>query len=379
MALLTGWTAREVQALVEAGAVLVDGERGRQEPAARGGERDRGARRARWRRAARSPTRRSPVVVRYEDDDVVVVAKPAGLVVHPAPGTPTARWCNGLLARYPEIADVGDPARPGHRAPARPRHQRPAGGRALGAAPTTRSCAMLAAHDVERRYDALVWGTPESARGVIDAPIGRSVAPPDAHGGARGRRTAAHRATRSSPRTATRRCALLECRLETGRTHQIRVHLRRSAIPSWATPPTAGSAAAMLALDRPFLHAGGLAFAHPVTGERGAVEEPLPGRRPAQTVLSRLAGALERQSSASASAPGAGRGARRRGPGCAAPDRAPVACRATDGGVGLGHAEQAEVGAQAPPGGANAVTLTAPARRQQLASQRSSWYLGRSS
>src|SRR4029077_10031959 len=115
--------------------------------------------------------------VRYEDDDLIVVAKPAGLVVHPGAGHPEGTLVNGLLARYPEIADVGDPARPGivHRL------DRDTSGLLVVArsqAAYDGLVEMLAAHDVERRYVALVWGTPDAARGVIDAPIGRSVRRP---------------------------------------------------------------------------------------------------------------------------------------------------------------------------------------------------------
>ena len=133
VALLTGWTRREVQDLVEAGAVLVDGARVAKSRKLEAGERDRGARRRPRRAGLPEPDPTIEVVVRYEDADVIVVAKPAGLVVHPGAGHPDGTLVNGLLARYPEIAAVGDPARPGHRAPARPRHQRAARGGALDA------------------------------------------------------------------------------------------------------------------------------------------------------------------------------------------------------------------------------------------------------
>jgi 23S rRNA pseudouridine1911/1915/1917 synthase len=132
---------------------------------------------------------------------------------------------------------------------------------------------MLAAHEVERRYDALVWGVPDSPRGVIDAPIGRSVRRPtrmSVREGGREARTAYEVvATYREPDVAR-----LVCRLETGRTHQIRVHLLAIAHPVVGDAAYGGKRPG-LTLDRPFLHAGGLAFAHPVTGERVAVEEPL--------------------------------------------------------------------------------------------------------
>ncbi len=271
VALLTGWTRREVQDLVEAGSVLLDGERVAKsrkleagsvvellaEPEVAG---------------LPAPDAGVDVVVRREDDDIVVVAKPAGLVVHPGAGHPEGTLVNGLLARYPEIADVGDPARPGivHRL------DRDTSGLLVVARsqPAYEGLVeMLAAHDVERRYDALVGGVPSSPRGVIDASIGRSVRRPTrmaVREGGRSARTAYEVVeTYREPDVAR-----LVCRLETGRTHQIRVHLQAINHPVVGDAAYGGRRAA-IALDRPFLHAGGLAFAHPVTGEPVAVDEPL--------------------------------------------------------------------------------------------------------
>lgn len=272
VALLTGWTRREVQDLVEAGAVLVDGERVRKSSKLEAGsviellgEPE----------VARLPVADAAVevVVRLEDDDIVVVAKPAGLVVHPGAGHPDGTLVHGLLARYPEIADVGDPARPGivHRL-----DRDTSGLLVVARSPAAYDglVEMLAAHDVERRYDALVWGIPASARGVIDAPIGRSVRRPtrmSVREGGRVARTAFEVVdTYREPEVAR-----LVCRLETGRTHQIRVHLQAIGHPVVGDAAYSGQRAG-IALDRPFLHAGGLGFAHPVTGDPVAVEEPLP-------------------------------------------------------------------------------------------------------
>jgi 23S rRNA pseudouridine1911/1915/1917 synthase len=271
VALLTGWTRREVQELIEAGAVLLDGE---PVPKSR-----------RLEAGSVVELRAEPeveglpvadasveVVVRHEDADVVVVAKPAGLVVHPGAGHPGGTLVNGLLARYPELAGVGDPARPGivHRL------DRDTSG-LLVVARTSAAyeglVEMLAAHDVERRYDALVWGLPAAPRGVIDAPIGRSVRRPTrmaVREGGRAARTAYEVVgTFREPELAR-----LECRLETGRTHQIRVHLQAIGHPVVGDAAYGGQRAA-IAIDRPFLHAGGLRFAHPVTVVPVAVQEPL--------------------------------------------------------------------------------------------------------
>ena len=114
-----------------------------------------------------------PVVVLYVDEDVLVVDKPAGLVVHPGAGNRTGTLVNGLLASYPEIADVGSTTRPGIV------HRLDQG--TSGALVVARSqagydslVAQLATRSVGRRYEALAWGRLETANGVVDAPIGRS-------------------------------------------------------------------------------------------------------------------------------------------------------------------------------------------------------------
>jgi 23S rRNA pseudouridine1911/1915/1917 synthase len=271
VALLTGWTRSEVQALVEAGAVLVDGAR---VPKSRKLEAGSVVEVLAEPEVAGLPEADPSiaVVVRYEDDDVVVVAKPAGLVVHAGAGHPDGTLVNGLLARYPEIADVGDPARPGivHRL-----DRDTSGLLVVARSPAAYEglVEMLAAHDVERRYEALVWGVPDVLRGVIDAPIGRSVRRPtrmSVRDGGRVARTAYEVVgTFREPDVAR-----LQCQLETGRTHQIRVHLQAIGHPVVGDPAYGGQRPAT-SLGRPFLHAGGLAFAHPVTGERISVAEPL--------------------------------------------------------------------------------------------------------
>jgi 23S rRNA pseudouridine1911/1915/1917 synthase len=209
----------------------------------------------------------------YEDADVIVVNKPAGLVVHPGSGHDHGTLVHGLLARYPELAAVGDADRPGivHRL------DRDTSGLMVVARTAPAHAALvdaLAAREVTREYDALVWGHPENPRGVVDAPIGRSTT----------RRTRmAVRAVGKEARTVYEveewfgrpEVARLRCRLETGRTHQIRVHLAAIGHPVVGDGAYGGRRAG-IELDRPFLHAEHLAFAHPVTGEPLEFRSPRP-------------------------------------------------------------------------------------------------------
>ncbi len=217
----------------------------------------------------------------FEDQDVIVVDKPAGLVVHPGAGHDRATLVNGLLARYPEITGVGDPCRPGivHRL------DRGTSG-LLVVARTERAHRSLVeqmrSHEPERLYSTLVWGHPEASSGVVDAPVGRSSRNPlrmtvtDRGRAARTHYVVERRFAEPAP------VALLACRLETGRTHQIRVHLRAigHAVvgdPTYgAGPARAGRGGDALALTRPFLHARTLSFSHPVSGEKVRAESPLP-------------------------------------------------------------------------------------------------------
>lgn len=222
------------------------------------------------------PTADASVVfeVVHEDDDVIVVDKPAGLVVHPGAGNREGTLVNGLLARYPEIAGVGgDPIRPGIV------HRLDAGSSGLLVVARTDAAAtalvgQFADHSATRRYDALVWGVPDAPHGIIDAPIGRDRGDPlkmaVVAGGRPARTDYRVIGTYSSPAVVSR----LECRLETGRTHQIRVHLASIGHPL-VGDPTYGQRRPVLGLTRPFLHAAELAFDHPATGERVTFTSPL--------------------------------------------------------------------------------------------------------
>ena len=212
----------------------------------------------------------------FEDADVVVVDKPSGLVVHPGAGHDRATLVNGLLARYPEISAVGDPYRPGlvHRL------DRGTSG-LLVVARTERAHRSLVeqmrAHRPERVYAALVWGQPEAAEGVVDAPVGRSSRNPMRMAVTERGRPARTLYTVERRWAEPSAVALLSCRLETGRTHQIRVHLRAIGHPVVGDPVYgAGRGAGAFGLTRPFLHARALSFDHPVTGEAVRAESPLP-------------------------------------------------------------------------------------------------------
>jgi 23S rRNA pseudouridine1911/1915/1917 synthase len=221
---------------------------------------------------APDPTVAVPVV--HEDEHLLVIDKPADLVVHPGAGRDTGTLVHGLLARHPEIRTVGQPDRPGivHRL------DRGTSGLMLVArtqAAYDELVAMLAAREVDRRYRTLVWGAVGSPTGLIDAPIGRS---------SRDRTRMAVTETGKPARTRYEvlrtfhdpvEVTELRCRLETGRTHQIRVHLA-SIGHRVVGDARYGGERQSLPMTRPFLHAEHLALDHPVTGEPLAFTSPLP-------------------------------------------------------------------------------------------------------
>lgn len=202
----------------------------------------------------------------HVDDDIIVVDKPAGLVVHPGAGNPDRTLVNGLLARFPDVAGVGASERPGIV------HRLDAGSSGLLVVARTSDAAgalsaQFADHEATRAYLALVWGHPDAPHGIIDAPIGRSRREPTRMAVvADGRRARTeYRVLQRYDRPAE--LALLECHLETGRTHQIRVHLGSIGHPL-VGDPVYGQRRPTLQLSRPFLHAYELAFEHPATRER---------------------------------------------------------------------------------------------------------------
>jgi 23S rRNA pseudouridine1911/1915/1917 synthase len=217
----------------------------------------------------------------HVDDQVVVVDKPAGLVVHPGAGHREGTLVNGLLARFPDLGTLVDegvcePDRPGivHRL-----DRGTSGLLVVARTPDAyRSLVdQLGDRTVSRRYRALVLGTVESDEGVVDAPIGRSLSSPTRMSvsrkgkEARTRYRVEHRYGRPVSTT------LVEASLETGRTHQIRVHLAAIGHPVVGDDVYGrGRSLPGSGLDRPFLHAYSLAFDHPATGERVAWTSELP-------------------------------------------------------------------------------------------------------
>ncbi len=214
------------------------------------------------------------VTVVHADPDVIVVDKGPGLVVHPGAGNTERTMAHGLLARFPELAGVGAPDRPGivHRL-----DKGTSGLLVVARSPRAYDSlvAQLADHAVARHYLALGWDRAESAQGLIDAPIGRSNQDPTRMAVSNRGRPARTRyqvvATYDQPTPTT----LFECRLETGRTHQVRVHLAAIGHPV-VGDSRYGGARQTLSAGRPFLHATTLGFQHPTSGQWMSFDSPLP-------------------------------------------------------------------------------------------------------
>ena len=227
------------------------------------------------------------LVVLFEDADLIVVDKPAGMAAHPAPGSETGTLVNALLHHCAgQLSGIGGVARPGivHRL------DKDTSGVMVAAksdAAHQGLAALFAGHDIERVYVALTRGAPKSVSGDVETRIGRSTGDRKKMAVLRagGREAITHyRVERTFGPAARPLAAKVACRLETGRTHQIRVHLAHLGAPCLGDPlygsgqPAAPvrEAMARAGLARQALHAAVLGFVHPLTGAALRFETPLP-------------------------------------------------------------------------------------------------------
>jgi 23S rRNA pseudouridine1911/1915/1917 synthase len=213
-----------------------------------------------------------PLPILLEDDDLLIVSKPAGLLTHPTASRRAGTLVNRLVARRIPLSTLGGPDRPGIV------HRLDAGTSGLmvvakNDATHEALAELFRMHDVDRRYLALVRGAAEHDEFLIDAPLER-----------RGARIMARASGGKEASTLVRvrerldRATLLDVRPRTGRTHQIRVHLSAAGLAILGDRAYGGGGddAARLGLTRPFLHSWLIAFAHPSTGRPIALQDPLP-------------------------------------------------------------------------------------------------------
>jgi 23S rRNA pseudouridine1911/1915/1917 synthase len=222
-----------------------------------------------------------PLVIPFEDEHLLIVDKPAGLVVHPAAGNREGTLVNALLHHCAgRLSGIGGVARPGivHRI------DKDTSGLLVVAKTDVAHeglAKQFAAHSIDRRYLAIVNGVPKAAEGTVDAPLARSTHDRKKIAiveGKRGKRAVTHWKRLKVLKVS----ALVECRLETGRTHQVRVHMASIGHPLLGDPVYGRGKSVhrqllnQLDFKRQALHAAGLEFTHPVTKVRLSFESALP-------------------------------------------------------------------------------------------------------
>ncbi|MGH2691916.1 MAG: RluA family pseudouridine synthase [Actinomycetota bacterium] len=268
LASLSGISRADVQRAIERGAVLVDGERRPKSFRLVGGERIEAE------LTTGEPPQPEPggVPVRYQDEHLAVVSKPAGMVTHPTASRRGGTLVNRLLGMEMPLSAVGGADRPGIV------HRLDAGTSGLMIVAKDdeahRSLVrLLAAREVARTYLVLVRGSPAHEAFAVEAPLARHRARVAVRAG-----SGVEAATDFEVEERLSATTLLVARPRTGRTHQIRVHLSSIGHPVVGDRAYggAGDLARSLGLSRPFLHAWRLSFEHPMTGERIEFEEPLP-------------------------------------------------------------------------------------------------------
>ena len=272
---LDGFSRAQVQGLIRGGCVLVGG------AAQKTGYKIKGGEQITLRIPPREETSVEPeniqLTIVYEDDQLAIIDKPAGMVAHPGPGSERGTLVNGLLARYPELADMMDDPDVGERLGIAHRLDRGTSGLIAAARDKLTLLALMRqfqARTVDKVYLALLEKRPESNIGLIDAPIARDPR--------QRKRMAVNRAGRSAQTefevlddNFQGDRALVRLKPLTGRTHQIRVHMAFIGCPV-VGDAVYGYRKQRVKMKRQFLHAHELAFEHPLSGERMAFVSELP-------------------------------------------------------------------------------------------------------
>ena len=210
----------------------------------------------------------------FEDDSVIVVSKPSGLIVHPGSGIANGTLVNGLAAQFPDLREIGDPSRLGLV------HRLDKGTSGLLIVARTPEALdnlkfQMQERDIHRRYFAIVAGHVESKKGVVDAPLGRDPKNPLKRAVINSGKYARTHYEIDQKYESPFKVSILNCRLETGRTHQIRVHLAAIGHPVLGDELYGGRTSFNIE-NRLALHAQMLTFLHPKTKNLMNFESPLP-------------------------------------------------------------------------------------------------------